>query len=301
MTHNARRANEISIADGVEETQERFTNLVASLVRNSSDIITVLDREGRFRFISDSLTEVLGWRIEELIGQLSFPYIHPDDREGGMAALGRVIADPSRLVTHRYRLLHQDGHFVPIEGRASNLLADPFVRGILINSRDITHRLEEEEVLRRSQAVLEQEVESRTAEIRAANLLLQREIEERRQGRSTSASGWPRPWPWSGSPGFSSPRRRISRPCSSRWEKPCRSAGSSCTFCGRDDHRILLRVAPPPGGFPPAFGKGPGSPISRWASERLCRNERVLHPGCRRLPGKAAGRECAGYCTRERS
>ena len=124
---------------------------------------------------------MLGWRIEELIGQLSFPYIHPDDREGGLAALGRVIADPSRLVTHRYRLLHRDGRYVPIEGRATNLLADPFIRGILINSRDITHRLEEEEVLRRSQAVLEQEVESRTAEIRAANLLLQREIEERRQ------------------------------------------------------------------------------------------------------------------------
>src|SRR5512139_3901961 len=107
MTHNAHKVNEIPIAPEAEETQERFTSLFASLVRNSSDIITVLDNEGRFRFISDSLTDVLGWRIEELIGQLSFPYIHPDDREGGMAALGRVIADPSRLVTHRYRLLHR--------------------------------------------------------------------------------------------------------------------------------------------------------------------------------------------------
>ncbi len=181
MTHDTRDVKEITTPVSIEQEHERFSSLFASLVRNSSDIITVLDAEGRFRFISDSLTDVLGWRPEELIGQLSFPFIHPDDRDGGLAALGRVMTNPGQLVTHRYRLLHRDGRYVPIEGRATNLLADPFVQGVLINSRDITHRLEEEEVLRRAQAALEQEVENRTAEIRAANLLLQREIEERRQ------------------------------------------------------------------------------------------------------------------------
>ena len=181
MTQHTREVKEIPTPVEIAQNHERFSGLFASLVRNSTDIITVLDVEGRFRFISDSLTDVLGWRPAELIDQLAFPFIHPDDREGGLAALGRVIAYPGQLVTHRYRLLHKDGSFVPIEGRATNLLADPFIQGILIISRDITHRLEEEEVLRRAQAVLEQEVENRTAEIRAANLLLQREIEERRQ------------------------------------------------------------------------------------------------------------------------
>jgi diguanylate cyclase (GGDEF)-like protein len=46
-----------------------------------------------------------------------------------------------------YRMLHKDGSWVWLESTASDLLNDPAVRGVVVNSRDITERKQAEEAL----------------------------------------------------------------------------------------------------------------------------------------------------------
>jgi PAS domain S-box-containing protein len=274
---------------GIERSREHLSTLFARLVNNSSDIITVTGADGRFRFISASLTEVLGWRPDELIGQESFPFIHPEDLAGALAAFEQVVANPDRLVTHRYRLRHQDGHYVPIEGRATNLLADPFVQGILINSRDISHRIEEEEALLRTRTTLEREVESRTAEIRAANILLQREIEDRRQAEehlrqrlaeAVALEHISRVFMTAERPDFQAVLRllgetmRVSRAFLHLLREGM-IIQASFEWCLRAEDAQV------------AFAEGTRISQFSWAFERLSRNELVSIPDVRELPPEA--------------
>ena len=217
-----------------------------------------------------------------------------------MAALGRVIADPSRLVTHRYRLLHQDGHFVPIEGRASNLLADPFVRGNLDQLRTSPTVWKR----RRSFAAPRRSWNRRSragGRVRAANLMLQREIEERRQAEGHLRHGWPRPWPSSRSPRFRRRRSPDSRPCSSRWGRAMQVSqvflrllreGSTIESAyewrrrPEDAHGLFAGET----GSPSSGGRSKGCPETSWSQSRI--------PTCCLRDGGAAG-SCAGHSRRE--
>ena len=126
------------------ESEKRFR----SLVQNGSDVITVLDVEGTICYESPSIERVLGYLPEDLIGESVFDYIHPDD-------LGRVrsifiditknsgIGGPVEV-----RARHVDGSWRYLEAIVNNLLDDPVVRGIVVNSRDVTERKEAEEKLR---------------------------------------------------------------------------------------------------------------------------------------------------------
>ncbi len=50
-----------------------------TLVQHASDIITVLDADGRVVYESPAILAVLGYTAEELVGADPFPLIHPDD------------------------------------------------------------------------------------------------------------------------------------------------------------------------------------------------------------------------------
>ena len=56
----------------------------------------------------------------------------------------------------KFRLLHKDGRYVDVEAAMTNLLDDPNVRGIVINSRDIGERKQAEQALRESEDQLRQ-------------------------------------------------------------------------------------------------------------------------------------------------
>ncbi|MBN1345085.1 MAG: PAS domain S-box protein [Phycisphaerae bacterium] len=138
-----RREAEVAL----RESEERFR----SLVKNSSDIITVLSAEGTIRYSSLSTGRILGYGPEEMVGRSAFDFVHPDDLEAVLPAFARVIQKPETVITVEYRFLHADGTWVPIESVGSNFLGDPSIRGIVVNSRDVTDRRQAEAALRESE------------------------------------------------------------------------------------------------------------------------------------------------------
>ena len=126
------------------ESEKRFR----SLVQNASDIITVLDAEGNIRYQSPSIERLLGYRPEDLVGRNAFDYVHPDDLERGRSIFGEITkrSGASRPVEVRFR--HAGGYWRYMEWIGNNLLDDPVVRGIVVNSRDVTERKETEKKLR---------------------------------------------------------------------------------------------------------------------------------------------------------
>src|SRR5262249_26849077 len=85
---------------------------------------------------------ILGFRPETLIGTNGFDGVHPEDRER-VAAIYRDMAQrPGSRAIAAYRSRHLDGSWRRVGSIPTQRLAEPRPAGIIINSRDITERIE---------------------------------------------------------------------------------------------------------------------------------------------------------------
>ncbi len=123
-------------------------------VQYASDVITVLEGDGTIRYQTPAAESAMGYKPEELIGTNVFDHVHPDDVEQSRSRFGKLLEQPGRYEPVEVRFRHADGSWRYFEGIGSNLLGDPKVRGIVVNSRDVTERKETEERLRSSEAEL---------------------------------------------------------------------------------------------------------------------------------------------------
>ena len=121
-----------------------------ALVDASTDSITVLDAEGRPVYWSPAAAETFGYAEDQEVG-LSFDFVHPDDLERVAAAFLQVVSSPDDTVSCRFRMRRGDGSWGWVETMSRNRLSDPDVQGIVINTRDISERVEAEEALRESE------------------------------------------------------------------------------------------------------------------------------------------------------
>jgi PAS domain S-box-containing protein len=129
------------------EALERREEHYRSLIENSLDLVSILNFDGTIRYASPSHERVLGYPVEDLVGQNAFSFIHPDDLAATRAAFSRSSTAAS--VECRFR--HKDDTWRILESFGRNLSHLPGVCGLVINSRDITDRKRLEEQLHHSQ------------------------------------------------------------------------------------------------------------------------------------------------------
>lgn len=129
------------------DSEKRFR----SLVQNGSDMIKILDSKGIFTFSSPSVEKVLGYRQDEIVGQSTFDFIHPDDLQEILHRF-EVIKKTDYHEIPYFRFKNQKGEWRWLETKLTNLLADPAVQGIVSNSRDVTEKKKAEEAILASEA-----------------------------------------------------------------------------------------------------------------------------------------------------
>jgi PAS domain S-box-containing protein len=122
------------------EMEERFR----LMVENSHDILTIRNADGSVRYTSPSIHRVLGYKQEEMIGSTGFELIHPEDRSTVENVLNEFWKNPGARDSIQYRARHANGSWVSLEVVAYNLLDHPDIRGVVINGRDITERIQTE-------------------------------------------------------------------------------------------------------------------------------------------------------------
>jgi diguanylate cyclase (GGDEF)-like protein/PAS domain S-box-containing protein len=147
----------VSEHGSIEEALRAGGEFFRSLLQHGSDVFTILEADGTIRYESPSIERVLGYKPEELLGENTFNYVHPEDLERVGAAFAGVAADRGATCRVEYRFRHADGSWRRLEGVGNNLLDDPNVRGLIVTSRDITEaegRLREAEI--RFQTLVEQ-------------------------------------------------------------------------------------------------------------------------------------------------
>lgn len=107
-----------------------------SLVQGAMDLVTVRDAEFHLVYASPTVKTLLGYELEQIVGEPALDLTHPDDRERVHEAFGRALQGGSVHV--QYRVRHRDGDWRVLESHITNLLDDPVVRGLVTNSRDVT-------------------------------------------------------------------------------------------------------------------------------------------------------------------
>ncbi|HST61439.1 MAG TPA: PAS domain S-box protein, partial [Longimicrobium sp.] len=125
-----------------------------SLLEHGRDVISVLDENGDLRYTSPAVERVLGYGRTELAGTYLGELVHPDEVPAMLEMFERAIAAQGRPKLAELRVRHRDGSWRILETVATSLIDDPAVRGIVVNSRDVTERREAEEALRRSEQQL---------------------------------------------------------------------------------------------------------------------------------------------------
>jgi diguanylate cyclase (GGDEF)-like protein/PAS domain S-box-containing protein len=127
-----------SLADDLHrrKSEARFRSLVA----HSSDLITVLDADGVVTYQSPSVERILGYRAAEIEGTKFEQLLAVSDRP----RLGKVLEHDGLRSVDAHALecsiRHQDGRWLQFEVRHTHLLHDETVRGIVLNSRDVSER-----------------------------------------------------------------------------------------------------------------------------------------------------------------
>jgi len=143
----------------VRSSEGRFR----ALIQNSSDVIVVLSPDRNFLFLSPSATKILGYEPEELIGKNAFQLIHREDLPGIEEVFLKILEHPKEDMVFEHRFLHKQGHWVYLESVGTNLLNDPDVGGVVVNSRDITDRKRVEKELIRARDTAEEMNRVKTA------------------------------------------------------------------------------------------------------------------------------------------
>ncbi len=121
------------------------------LIENASDMITVLDREGRIRFQSPSSLRVLGFTPDELLGRSAFDWVHPDELALATGTLAQAASSQSTPVRLKARFRHKDGSWRLVESIGVAMPDDAGEGDIVLNSRDITESTALQAQLREAQ------------------------------------------------------------------------------------------------------------------------------------------------------
>jgi len=131
------------------ESWERFE----AMVRDSSDVMMLLDPTRCIRFASPATFAVLGYSAEQLMGVQILSLTHPEDRAAAAEFLSQATpnSDPGARRMLQWRLRKSTGVYRDFESTGSHLVTGRSAGGLVLNSRDVTERAKVEEQLRQAQ------------------------------------------------------------------------------------------------------------------------------------------------------
>ena len=133
------------------ESENRFR----SLVHNSSDITTILSAEGNIKYESPSFYRMFGFEESEILGKNAFEFLHPEDVEITINEFRRLANSESTSNAILFRFRNKLNEWIYLEAIANNLLNDNNINGIVVNSRDVTERVKNEQTLKEYAGSLE--------------------------------------------------------------------------------------------------------------------------------------------------
>ncbi len=117
----------------LQTREQRFQ----ALVEQSSDSMAILDVDSTVRYQSESIERIFGVPAAALLGRPFLDLLGRKARARVAAGIAEVLPTPRATTVFEIVLRHGDGRFRMAEMTITNLLDDPYVRGLVFNTRDV--------------------------------------------------------------------------------------------------------------------------------------------------------------------
>lgn len=159
ILYNEKPAVEVFLRDvtkrnRLEEEVRKNEELYRFITENTTDLISFLNPNGYYEYLSPSCKDLLDFNQEEMIGNHLFDYLHPDDVEKVTALLLEADSELD-FAAFSHRVKKKDGSYIWIETNARTIRKHSRkLEGIVAVSRDITERLEKEKRLHEANVML---------------------------------------------------------------------------------------------------------------------------------------------------
>lgn len=143
-----KKARLVLITDVTEklktEKDSQLTELrFKALIQDGSELISILDSQGNFTYISPNVQRNYGISPNEYIGTNAFEWLHPDDASDFANEFSK-LKDKKRIATKPFRYIYVDGKWRWLEANVIDMTDNAAVNGIVLNARDVTQRIENE-------------------------------------------------------------------------------------------------------------------------------------------------------------
>lgn len=121
------------------DSERRFK----ALIQEGSDLISILDSEGFFTYVSPTAERLLTVHPNDFIGKSVFDFIHENDREMLLTKF-KFLKSDKRMKLEPFRYLDANGNIHWMETIVTDMREDDAIGGIVCNSRVVTERVEQE-------------------------------------------------------------------------------------------------------------------------------------------------------------
>jgi diguanylate cyclase (GGDEF)-like protein/PAS domain S-box-containing protein len=111
-----------------------------ALVQYSSDAVAVIDSTGVVTYMAPTVTTMLGYEADDLLGHNVMELMHPSDAEASADMLQRLTSEQRSSERLEVRVRHADGSWRWIDATCTNQVDEPSIVGIVGNFRDVTER-----------------------------------------------------------------------------------------------------------------------------------------------------------------
>lgn len=124
-----------------KEELTRKDKMFQILVQKGSNLLGILDENGRYIFTSQHSAKSRGSSPGDFLGKSAFLSIHPDDVPY-IKQKFEELKFQKQTTLRPFRLRNSENNWRWIKTTATNLLEDPAIQGIVINSTDVTTSVE---------------------------------------------------------------------------------------------------------------------------------------------------------------
>lgn len=159
IVYNNKPAVELFLRDitkrnRLEDELRKNEELFRFITENTTDLISYLNPNGNFEYLSPSSKCMLDFNQEEMIGRNLFEYLHP----GEVESVTRLILEADSnldFASLSHRVKKKDGTYIWVETNARTIRKNSRkLDGIVAVSRDITDRIEKEKRLHETNIML---------------------------------------------------------------------------------------------------------------------------------------------------
>jgi PAS domain S-box-containing protein len=141
-------ARDVTEQNEIEKKLHQEQEFVRRLIECFPDVIVVLDAEGRFKFVSDRLKDVLGFSAEEYLGKPVGQRIASEDRSKLSGMFKNAISGRKTQEQIEIRAQHTDGTWKTLRVTGSPLFDENGkIAGMVSSGRDVTESKQLEQQL----------------------------------------------------------------------------------------------------------------------------------------------------------